>query len=83
MVVALKVPKALDRNFNPGFKIDLHIKDLNNAMETAHEVGVPLLLTTQVREIMQALKVDGKQNDDHCSVIQFYEKLSGIYVRNI
>jgi hypothetical protein len=33
--------------------------------------------------MMQALKVEGKQNDDHCGVIQFYEKLSGVSVRNL
>jgi 2-hydroxy-3-oxopropionate reductase len=80
-VLNAKMPMVLNGNFKPGFKIGLHIKDLTNAMDTAHEVGTPLLLTSQVLEMMQALKVDGKQNDDHCSVIQFYEKLSGVSVR--
>ena len=53
--------------------IEPHIKDLMNALETAHEIGVPAFLTRQVIEIMQALKVDEKKKDDHCGIIQFCE----------
>ena len=60
----------------PGFKIDLHIKDLANAIETGHDVGVSLPLTSQVMEILQALKVDGKGQNDHSAIVLFYEKLS-------
>lgn len=81
-VLNAKMPMVLNGNFKPGFKIELHIKDLMNAMDTAHEIGTPLLLTSQVLEMMQALKVEGKQNDDHSSLIQFYEKLSSVKVRN-
>jgi 2-hydroxy-3-oxopropionate reductase len=81
-VLNAKMPMILNGNFNPGFKIELHIKDLQNALDTAHEVGTPLLLTSQVLEILQTLKADGKQKEDHCSIIQFYEKLSNVSVRN-
>ncbi|WHH57621.1 2-hydroxy-3-oxopropionate reductase [Petroclostridium sp. X23] len=80
-VLDAKVPLVLDRNFKPGFRIELHIKDLMNAIDTGHEVGVPLPLTTQIMEIMQALKVDGKAKDDHGGVVQFYEKLAQIEVK--
>ena len=80
-VLDAKVPLALKGNFKPGFRIELHIKDLNNALETAHSIGVPLPLSSQVMEIMQALKVDGKAGDDHGGIIQFYEKLAQIEVR--
>lgn len=69
-----KVPMMLDRNFKPGFKIDLHIKDLNNVLETSHSVGVPLPITSQVMEIMQAIKLDGCGVEDHSSIVKFYEK---------
>jgi 2-hydroxy-3-oxopropionate reductase len=59
----------------------LHIKDLQNAIDTGHDVGVPLPLTASVMEIMQALKVDGKAKNDHGGIIQYYEKLAGIEVR--
>jgi 2-hydroxy-3-oxopropionate reductase len=75
-VLEAKAPMVLNGNFKPGFRIELHIKDLANAIETAHEVGVPLPLTSQVMEIMQALKVDGKAGNDHAGIIQYYEMLA-------
>ncbi len=80
-VLNAKSPMVLDGNYKAGFRIELHIKDLQNALDTAHDLGVPIPLTSQVMEIMQALKVDGKQKDDHGGIIQFYEKLAGIKVR--
>jgi 2-hydroxy-3-oxopropionate reductase len=68
-------------NFKPGFRIELHIKDLMNALDTGHGIGVPLPLTAGVMEIMQALKVAGKAGDDHGGVIQYYEKLAEYQVR--
>ena len=82
-VLDAKAPMVMERNFKPGFRIELHIKDLMNALETAHEIGVPTFLTSQVMEIMQALKVDGKEKNDHCGIIQFYEKLAGVEVKSI
>ncbi len=80
-VLNAKSPMVLDGNYKAGFRIELHIKDLQNALDTAHDLGVPIPLTSQVMEIMQALKVDGKQKNDHSGIIQFYEKLAGITVR--
>ncbi len=75
-VMEAKAPMIMAGNFKPGFRIDLHIKDLANALETGHEIGVPLPLTSQVMEMMQALKVDGKSGNDHSGLVQYYEKLS-------
>jgi len=80
-VLNAKAPMVLEGNYKPGFRIELHIKDLQNALDTAHETGVPILLTSQVMEMMQALKVDGKQAEDHGGLIQFYERLAGVKVR--
>ena len=81
-VLEAKAPMVCKGNYKPGFRMELHIKDLQNALDTAHAIGVPVPLTGTVMEIMQALRVDGKQKDDHCGVIQFYEKLSGQLVRS-
>jgi len=80
-VLDAKVPLVLARNFKPGFRIELHIKDLMNAMDTAHEIGAPLPLSAQVLEMLQALKVDGKAREDHGGLVQFYEKLAHCEVR--
>jgi len=80
-VLNAKAPMVLNGNYKPGFRIELHIKDLQNALDTAHETTTPIPLTAQVMEMMQALKVDGKQTDDHGGLIQFYEKITGVKVR--
>ena len=80
-VLDAKAPLMMDRRFNPGFRINLHIKDLANVLETSHEVGVPLPLTAAVMEMMQALKVDGLGEEDHCSLVKHYEKLAQIEVK--
>ncbi len=80
-VLEAKMPMILAGNFKPGFRIELHIKDLLNAMDSAHELGVPIPLSGQVLEFMQALKVDGKGKNDHSGLVQFYEKLAKVEVR--
>lgn len=64
-VLDAKAPLVMDRKFNPGFRINLHIKDLNNVLETSHEMGMSLPLTAAVMEIMQTLKSDGLGDADH------------------
>ncbi len=80
-VLNAKMPLVLDGNFKPGFRIELHIKDLMNALDTAHAMGAPALLTAQVCEYMQLLKADGKGGDDHGGLIQLFEQWAGVEVR--
>lgn len=80
-VLEAKATRVMQGNFEPGFKIDLHVKDLYNAMETAQAVGVPLFLTSQVMEILKSLQVEGRGQKDHLAILNFYEKLAGIEVR--
>jgi 2-hydroxy-3-oxopropionate reductase len=80
-VLDAKAPLVMARKFDPGFRINLHIKDLNNILETGHEVGVPLPLSASVMEMMQALKVDGHGDKDHGGLVLFYEKLANIQVK--
>lgn len=78
-----KVPMMLVENYIPGFKIDLHIKDLNNAIETGHVVGAPLPLTAQVMERLQVLHNDNCGSDDHSALAKYYAKISGISIGEI
>lgn len=82
-VLDAKVPLILERNFVPGGTIAINMKDITNVMETAHEIGVPLPLSSQLLEIFQALKVDGKVMNDHGGIVQYYEKLANVEVRGI
>jgi 2-hydroxy-3-oxopropionate reductase len=79
-VLDAKAPLMMDRKFDPGFRIDLHIKDLANVLETSHEVNVSLPLTAGVMEIMQALKADGMGDLDHSSLVRYYEKIAKVEV---
>ena len=76
-VLEAKVPMMLDRNFRPGFRINLHIKDLVNALDTAHDVAAHLPLTAAVLEMMTALRAAGHESDDHSGIVQHYERLAG------
>ena len=76
-VMNAKAPMMLDRNFAPGFRIDLHIKDLNNVMDAAKSVDSPIPLTCQMMEMMKVLHHDGEGSSDHSAILKFYEKLAG------
>lgn len=80
-VMNAKVPMITEGNFNPGFKIDLHIKDLTNALDTGHGVGAPLPLTSLVMEMMQTLRADGYGQNDHSALAKYYEKITGTEIR--
>lgn len=79
-VLDAKAPMVMDRNFNPGFRIELHIKDLQNVLDTSHELGASLPLTSQVMEIMQALRADGHEKDDHSAIAKYYEKMNNLTI---
>ena len=79
-VLEAKAPMVLNRNFKPGFRIDLHIKDLSNALDTSHGVGAQLPLTAAVMEMMQALRADGHGSDDHSALACYYEKLAKVEI---
>lgn len=76
-VMDAKAPMMISGNRKPGFKIDLHIKDLDNAINTAHASGSPLPLTAMAMEMMQNLHADGYGQEDHSALARYYEKLTG------
>lgn len=80
-VLDAKVPLILERNFVAGGKKAINLKDITNVMETAHSLDVPLPLSSQLLEIFHALKINEKANDDHGSIVQYYEKLAKVEVR--
>ena len=80
-VMNSKTPMMLDGDFDPGFRIALHIKDLANALDVGHGVGAPLPLTASVMEMMQWLRANGFDQADHSSLIRYYENLAGTDIR--
>jgi 2-hydroxy-3-oxopropionate reductase len=82
-VLDAKMPMVLNGNFKPGFRIELHIKDLINALDTAKELEAPAVLSRQVLKIMKVLQAEGKGKNDHGGIIQYYEKLAKVQVRKM
>ena len=76
-VMNAKAPMMMDQNFQPGFRIDLHIKDLTNVVDAAKAVDAPIPLTQQVLEMMKILHHDGDGSCDHSALLKYYQKLTG------
>lgn len=81
-VLDAKAPMMFRGDFKPGFRIELHIKDLGNAINAAHAVSSPVLMTGRLMEIMQALKADGLEKKDHSCIVKYYEKISNVTIKS-
>ena len=72
-----KKPNYIAGTYNPGFKIDLHFKDLGLIMESARALGVPLPATAVVQELFSAMRAKGRGDLDHSGIITLLEDLAG------
>jgi 2-hydroxy-3-oxopropionate reductase len=79
-VMDTKAPAIIARNFNPGFKIKLHIKDLDNAIREAHQIGAFVPFASLVMEMMQNLNSKGQGEMDHGGLARFYEEINGVEI---
>jgi 2-hydroxy-3-oxopropionate reductase len=66
----------LEGRFDPGFRIELHRKDLAIALQTAREDGVALPATAHVAEMFNALIAQGSGARDHSALVTLYRRLS-------
>jgi len=71
--------RMLEDRFDPGFRIELHRKDLAIALQTAREDGVALPATAHVAEMFNALIAQGSGARDHSALVTLYRRLSGGY----
>ena len=67
-VMEVRGPNFLQHNFQPGFKIALHHKDLGIALAAGREYGVSLPVTAIVDQMLQALKLRGQGEQDHSAL---------------
>ncbi len=72
-VMEVRGPNFLQHNFQPGFKIALHHKDLGIALSAGREYGVPLPVTALVDQMLQALKQRGQGEQDHSAILTLIE----------
>lgn len=80
-VMDAKAPMMLDRNFQPGFRIDLHVKDLTNALEASKTVEMDLPMAQEVLDMMHHLQEEGLGSSDHSAVVRYYEEKEHMEVK--
>jgi 2-hydroxy-3-oxopropionate reductase len=68
--------KMLERNFNPGFRLRLHEKDMKIALATGSEYGVPLMVSGVVAQMMTAMKGMALADLDHSALVKLIEELA-------
>jgi 2-hydroxy-3-oxopropionate reductase len=79
-VLDAKTPLVLKRNFAPGFRIRLHIKDLKNALIAGRELGIPLPATSLAQAFFEACDAAGRGDLDHGALITVTEELAKVRV---
>jgi 2-hydroxy-3-oxopropionate reductase len=75
-VMEVKRDKFLERDFEPGGKVEFHRKDLRIALEAGREYGVPLPATAMVCQMFEALTTKGRGGHDHSSLLALIEDLT-------
>ncbi|MCX7845404.1 MAG: NAD-binding protein, partial [Dictyoglomaceae bacterium] len=80
-VMDTKIPRFIERNFEPGFKLDLHIKDLKNALLIGKELKIPLPFTSLVNQIMISISGKSEGDKDHSILVRFWEELLNLEVK--
>ncbi len=70
--------RMLQRNFQPGFKLKLHRKDMAIVLNTARDLGVALPVSAIVTELMNALTATGGGELDHSALVTIFEKLANV-----
>lgn len=76
-----RMPEILKGNFEPGFTVDLHTKDINLAVDMGKNIGMPLYVTNLVNQLFKTAQVKGLGAKDNGAIIQVYEELAGVKVR--
>jgi 2-hydroxy-3-oxopropionate reductase len=77
-ILDLHGKRILERNFEPGFRVELHRKDLNIALQTAKEIALSLPATALIAENMNALIAQGDGKKDHSALTLLVERLANI-----
>lgn len=81
-VMEQKSAKILQGDFEPGFRVELHIKDLQNALDTSHEITVATPFTALAMEVLQSLKAHGLEKKDHSAIANYYERINDLKLQD-
>ncbi|MFZ9347016.1 MAG: 2-hydroxy-3-oxopropionate reductase [Burkholderiaceae bacterium] len=72
--------RMINRTFNPGFRIELHQKDLNLALQSARAMGVSLPNTATAQELFNACAAHGGKAWDHSAMVRALEKMANFEI---
>ncbi len=75
-VMEAKREKMLGHDFDPGFRVELHHKDLGIALAAGREYGVPLPVTAILDQMLDSLKAKGRGDRDHSAILTLIEDLA-------
>ncbi|RDW20636.1 2-hydroxy-3-oxopropionate reductase [Oceanobacillus chungangensis] len=75
-VMEAKMPLIIDRNFDPGGRMEINFKDLNNIQSSANAIGMPLPITSMVKEIFSSEIANGNAKKDHSFIINYFERIA-------
>lgn len=81
-VMDQKSNKIFAGDWDPGFRIELHIKDLQNVLDTSHDINVATPFSSLAMDIMQSLKAYGHEKEDHCAMARFYEQMNNLNLQD-
>lgn len=81
-VMDQKSDKFFSGDFAPGFRIELHIKDLQNALDTSHDINASTPFTSLAMDIMQSLKAHGLEKNDHSAIANYYENINNLKLQD-
>lgn len=77
-VLDAKIDRMVNNDFEPGGKISINFKDINNVMETAKNYNCPMIFTSTLQQILRSLMINGCENDDHAAIVKFFESMGNI-----
>lgn len=79
-----KIPKLIERDFEPGARIAVHRKDIINAKQLAHELSIDLPITDVILHVMDWMDDNGMINMDQIAMVKYYEKkMDTLVAKNI
>jgi 3-hydroxyisobutyrate dehydrogenase len=80
-MLANRGPQILDRDWRPGFTIDLQQKDVRLVLDAADQLGVPVLATSMIFNLYRTLQAEGLGAEGNHALIKALENLAGIEVK--
>lgn len=80
-VLEQKIDRILQHDYRPGGRMTIHQKDIRNVMSAAAKLNVPLPFTSQLAAVFDALEAAGRMDDDHSGIIQYFESLADVVVK--